>query len=181
MRFSKRKRGFSLFELLFVLALCSLLCGFLWPSWKSFFTQVRNQDLLSRLERVLRFVRQEAVLRGQKMTLCASQDQRHCSENWKEGLLVLSEEGGFEQHLIRVFQFSPSEGELHFRAFPRHQQTCEFLPSGETNHENGTFWYCEGTQALWALLLSQSGQWRIVYARQNKQLRDERGQPLLCE
>ncbi len=126
------------------------------------------------------FARQEALLRQETVTLCASRDQENCGGDWQAGWLLLSEAEGGEPQILRAFHFSQSGGLLHWRAFPHNREICQFLPSGATNHENGTFWYCSGTQAAWALTLGQAGQWQVRYPNRRGELRDERGLLLPC-
>jgi len=164
MRFSKGTRGFSLPELGVVLMLAGLLLGLALPTWRHFLEQSCSQNLLEQLSSALRFTRQQALLRHQRLSLCPSWDGRICRGNWQQGFLVFKEAEriGEERQIIRYFQPSQTQGILHWRAFPYHHPDCHFLPSGMTAYENGTFWYCSAGKATpdWALTLSQSGRIR---------------------
>ncbi len=161
MRFSKRTRGFSLFELLIVLGLTAILIALASLSWRSMFTAGESQAVLMQLQEALRFARQEAMVLREKVALCGSHDQETCAENWRRGILVMSS----DKEILHVFQWGNLQGVLHWRAFPRSQSRIEFLPSGATNYENGTFWYCppDARYPAWSVVLAQSGHWQVLH------------------
>jgi len=168
------------------LVLISILMGLAAPSWQTFLRNTKSRTLLLQLQLALQFARQEALLRREVMTLCGSRDQKSCTASWQEGVIVFidyKQDGSVESpsHILRVFQFRRLEGVLHWRAFPLNKSVCQFLPLGTTNHENGSFWYCpaSGAEAAWALVLSQSGRWRIRYP-DHGQIKDDKGIPLSC-
>lgn len=167
-------------ECLMVLAIFALLFNFAVSSWQPFFKSRRGQSNLAELERALRFAQQEALLRGQIVTLCPSRDQLTCSGAWRDGILIEAFDAAGEPNRLRVIQLHSGGGELHWRAFPRHLAHCQFLPNGMTPHQNGTFWYCEAGQASWALLLGQAGRFRIQFPNREGRLQDERGLNLPC-
>lgn len=187
MRFSKITRGFSLFELLVVLTLVAIMIDLVCPSWRHLFNGASSQALLEQLSQTLNFARQEAGLRQTLITVCGSRDQETCSTSWENGFLVFidpKQEGRVEEpnQILRIVSVGRSVGVLHWRAFPRNQQSCQFLPSGTTNHENGTFWYCDsvGQEPAWALALSQSGRLRVIYPDRRGKVRDDKGLLLPC-
>jgi type IV fimbrial biogenesis protein FimT len=186
MRFSKRTRGFSFFELLTVLAIIAILTQLTWPSWRHLFKGVSSELLLDELNQTLQFARKEAQLRKARITVCGSEDQETCSTNWERGFLVFRDSGGNDRiemdYILQVVSVKKREGHLHWRAFPRSRAVCQFLPTGETPHENGTFWYCaaEKGEPLWALVLSQAGRLRVIRPNRQGRLQDEGGLLLSC-
>lgn len=173
-------------ELSVVLVLMTLLAGLGIASWRPFLAAAENEALLRQLQAALHFARQEALLRREVIVLCGSHNQEACTGDWQQGVLVFIDMTGGEidsGQILRVFLWGRLGGVLHWRAFPRSQSKIEFLPSGASNYENGTFWYCSKNTShpTWALVLAQSGHWRIRYPGQDGSIRDEKGLALPCE
>ena len=53
------------------------------------------------------------------------------------------------------------------RAFPKNRTHLQFLPTGMTHAENGTFWSCDKEQVRWAIVVSQAGRARMVLPDKN--------------
>jgi type IV fimbrial biogenesis protein FimT len=136
------------------------------PSQKNLLTQSKSDVIRLQLVRAINLTRHEAILRGEKVTLCSSANQTTCSGRWKEGYLIVSHE-----KVIYTFLNPANTGELYWRAFPNHQTQLDYLPSGELASENGTFWYClpVAKNPSWAIVLSQSGRAREVVPNQKRE------------
>jgi len=81
--------GFSLLELLIVIATLSILMGFAVPAMTNF---VKNDRLVAQINTLaghLAQARSAAVTRHQSIILCASDDQASCSSNdWADGWIL---------------------------------------------------------------------------------------------
>jgi len=88
---SERNQGFTLLELLVTLAVAAILLSYGVPS---FIDTVRNgratanaNDLITALS----FARSEAVKRGARVTVCASDDAATCGGAWTDGWIVIAD------------------------------------------------------------------------------------------
>jgi type IV fimbrial biogenesis protein FimT len=187
MRFLKRTRGFSLLEIVFVLTLSTLLLCLGLPSFKHFFEQTGDKALLETLIQALQLARREALLARVTVTVCQSNNQNTCSGQWQEGFIVWRdlELTGVPDNLqiVQAFHLPKTRGRLQWRAFPWQRSYLQFLPSGATKQENGSFWYCPSGKSLpvWALQVAQSGTWRVRYPNDKGRIDDARGRLLECE
>lgn len=86
----RQRAGFTLVELLVVLAMAAVLAVFSVPSLVSFIQRNRVESEVSAMMRSLQLARSEAIKRGQPVSVCASRDGARClGENvWRDGWLV---------------------------------------------------------------------------------------------
>lgn len=129
--------GFSLFELLVTLTIAIILVALAIPSQYYFLEKSKDEHLRSQLIRAIEMARSEAIARGEMVMLCKSSDLKTCQGSWQQGYMIHSLD-----RTIYVMQPEQTKGKLHWRAFPNNQESLQFLPTGFTNSENGTFWYC---------------------------------------
>lgn len=168
MRFSSRRRGVSLLELLVVMSFIALLALLALPSYRSALRERRalilKQDLIIGIE----LARREAVLLGISVRLCASEDQEHCSGDWEQGFIVYQDPEGRgrlanPKQIIQTFHRSFPPGRLLWKAFPQQRADLAFTPEGRTAEEDGRFWFYPEGELLptWALVISKSGRLRV--------------------
>ena len=151
----RKVSAFSLIELLITLSIIIILLAITLPSEKLFFNNTVDQLAAYQLLRAIQLARQEAMVRGSKVTLCQSQDARNCGGDWRDGYII-------QANQKTLFSFK-SKAFIHWRAFPKTRTDLQFLPNGMTYAENGTFWYCDQDKVRWAIVISQSGRARMVW------------------
>lgn len=96
LRYVSHSRGFSLLELLIVLVIFAIMASIAVPSFQSLRQQQQLTDASNELVAALRLARGEAIMRENKVTLCASADGTSCGgKGWAQGWLLqaASDEG----------------------------------------------------------------------------------------
>ena len=85
----KKYSGFTLIELMVVVALIGILMAFGVPAMNSFAQNDRLTTQINTLVGHLAYARSEAVLRNIRVGLCVSDDMVSCSgKNWAEGWIL---------------------------------------------------------------------------------------------
>ncbi len=168
--------GYSLLELLITLAIIFLMAVLVVPSQKIFFEKNNQDTIRLQLLRAINLARSEAMLRSDNIILCHSKDQTSCSGEWQEGYVILQQE-----KVINAFT-NKTNGKIFWRTFPVGQKNLEFLATGFSHAQNGTFWFCEknSENPAWAILISQSGRAREVFPDKDNKIMDEKGKNLPC-
>jgi type IV fimbrial biogenesis protein FimT len=78
----RRSRGFSLPELLIVLAVSAILLGSALPGLQDLRTRTRARSAMMELRVLLEQARQAAITRSVDVTLCATNDGVYCTTQW---------------------------------------------------------------------------------------------------
>ena len=84
----KKNSGFTLLELIIVLALISIVMAFGIPSMQTFTQNDRLTTNINKLIGHLAYARSEAVKRSAQVVICASNDGASCSGTWNDGWIV---------------------------------------------------------------------------------------------
>ena len=105
------RRGFSLIELLVVLAISALLLGLAVPSFGGLVRDTRLSTAANELHSAIFYTRSEAIKRGRRVTICTSVDGQSCSAGagWHAGWIVFDDANGNglrdpDEALLRVGQ-----------------------------------------------------------------------------
>lgn len=158
-------KGFTLIEMLIVLAIAGILCLIGIPSFNSLKNSIYADAAISQLCRAIELTRSEAIKTNSIATLCPSADGYQCGKNWSKGYIVFidHEENGqvdSDDQIIHFFKPVKGEGSMtwkNFRGFDYLQMT----PLGNTNAQNGTFTYYSADKKIKkTLVVSLSGRIR---------------------
>ncbi len=131
----KKSSGFTLLELLIALTIVIVLCAVGIPSYQNFIAKSRTDAVMNQLYRAIQLTRSEAIKRNSLATLCATSDDRHCSNDWSKGYLIT-----IDDQVIKVFHPLKGQGKLSWKGFPN-KPFLQMTQEGFTNHQNGTFFY----------------------------------------
>lgn len=157
----------TLSELLLVLFLMTIVFITTIPSQEIFIEKSKEHVISTQLLRAINLARNEAITRGLLVILGKN-------KTWQQGY-VMSVEG----KIIYTFQNPTHQGVLSWRA-ARQQDNVQFLPTGITNTDNGTFWYCRQNIPTWAIVISKVGRARIVYPNQSGEINLRPLDPVHC-
>jgi type IV fimbrial biogenesis protein FimT len=104
-----QKSGFSIIEVLIVVAIAAILAAIAIPAFNVFIGNTRTSTVANEFVSVLNLARSEAMKRGRDVTVCPRKvDGTDCdlSRNWIDGWLV-KVEGSNEQIRLRENYFDP--------------------------------------------------------------------------
>lgn len=183
---SNRNDGFTLVELITVLAIAAVVASTALPSYKSLVMNSRVQTSLYQLMAHLKFARGEAIKRGFSVALCASNDQATCNggNQWESGYIVFVNINGDQvvdpgETVLRATTSSDPSITIRSAAFGN---GIGYQPSAFTNVA-GTFTVCDprGASKARAVVVSATG--RSSFARDNDGngiYDDQNGNDLTC-
>lgn len=148
-------RGFTLLEMLAVLAILAILLVLAIPSDGHFFSQSQTTVQLNMLIDELHFSRNEAISRNEKLIFCKSVDGEKCGGAWRDGQVLLDPNG----KVLRVFSALPRKDNLVWNSSGGLNDFIAWSPSGYTNGQRGTFYYCTESNVLnpQGVVLSDTG------------------------
>ena len=132
---SKKELGFSLIELMITIAVAAIIMVIAVPNLSSFTTQMRVDNEISELQRLLLTTRNTAINSGQNATLCPLQADDSCQNtiDWTGRIGIVSIDG-----LIKEREAIQAGDKLDFSF-----NSVIYNPSGQLSNNNiGTFSYC---------------------------------------
>lgn len=130
-RFFKQAAGFTLLELMAVVAIVAILAAIGIPAMNSLIESGKITTQRQIVADLIQLGRSEAVTRGVPVRLCPSSDGANCEASLSGGWLVTTVEGA-DSELIEVHQ-STSNGVKLGGDF----DAVEFQPSGNAVFDNG--------------------------------------------
>lgn len=93
-RMMKKHNGFTLIELMIVVALVAILAAVGVPSFREFIQNNRLATQANTFLTGLKLARSEAVKRGVNVVVCASNDQVQCAGTWNNGWILFVDGNG---------------------------------------------------------------------------------------
>ncbi len=132
--------GFTLIELIVTLAIISIPLLIAIPSGQYLIAENRTVAQVNSLVSAIHYARQEAIMRGEMITFCKSSDHKSCTGNWRDGQIAQNTTG----NVLRVWQALPTGDRLLWNSSGGRDDSLQLLPSGYTNGQRGSFYYCSG-------------------------------------
>ena len=83
-----RQRGFTLIELMVVVAVAAVILGLAVPSFAEFIARSRVISATNDLMAFVNYGRSEAIKRGQRVVICKSDDGASCGGTWGDGAIL---------------------------------------------------------------------------------------------
>lgn len=186
---NQTQQGFTLIELLIVMAVVAISLGLTASPFSSAIADVRSAAAMRHIGTVFKLARQEALLRGRTVTVCALNSEQHCVRSWtsESTITVFLDQNNNRQRdatepSIRELRWPLSDGEISWRASLA-RPYINFETTGGT-WQNGTLYYCpknRDARFARALVLSQSGRAYLPGDSNSDGIREDRsGKNLRC-
>ena len=141
-----KQRGFTLLELLYVLALTSILYSVAIPSFQSLIASTQRYTLNQKLFTLIQYTRSKAAFQAQNVILCPSKDQENCINDWQQPLMIFTDMNNNkrrdEEELIdRIENIALQNYHIRWRASGS-SRYLRYIRDGSTSYQNGTFTLC---------------------------------------
>ena len=158
-------RGFSLFELLYVVAVAGVLAAIAIPSFSAVVYDSRRTAALNAVVGTIQFARSEAVKRAEEVVLCKTGGASRCAAvgDWETGWLVfVNLDRDSPPKLDANEPLIQQHGALPSARISANRDAFTFRPFAKAS-TNGTVVYCDsrGSVAARAVIVSPSGRPRI--------------------
>jgi type IV fimbrial biogenesis protein FimT len=157
---SKNEAAFSLIELLMIFVLIFIFLAAALPFMSYLRSENTVQSTAFSLTSALDLTRQTAVAQQTKVRLCASSNGQHCGGSWRQGYLVITDDNA----LIHVWQSLGDGGNIIWNNSSGDDESIEFLPTGFTNGQRGTFYLCSNNHNVSiskTVVIIATGRWSI--------------------
>lgn len=183
-----RKNGYSLVELIAVIAVISIVFGLAAPPFQRMVERNKAAMGINWIIRVINMTRATAIERGVLTTLCPTRDRKRCGGAWDDQIMIFTDADNNRQldgkDVAVTYLHFPYDGStLKWRAF-RNRQYLQMTSAGFTNYQNGNFVYCSADQNLTysrQIVLNMQGRVKRSYDRNNDGLVEDRyGKHLRC-
>ena len=165
----KKKTGFTLIELLMVISIMAILLGVALPSFSNLLERKKVSSNVQRLIQTLQMSRLKSITDNVKVTICPVNKSLNCASDWSKGYISFVDADGDRQYngddqLLFQFYSEDEKSRLSWRAFG-HKKSLQWLETGITNHQNGSFEFCYNDDLKLArgLYITKAG--RVRYSK----------------
>ena len=141
----KSSSGLTLIELLIVMAIAAILTSIAIPSFNALYRTSQANAVVAMVNQALTFTRITALEQGKFITICPSEDQKTCSQQWSNPLITFNDTNNNQiidgtEKLLRTTE-KPSAFTLRWSAFGK-KHYISYSPLGTINHTNGSLSLC---------------------------------------
>jgi type IV fimbrial biogenesis protein FimT len=180
-------RGFTLLELMVVLAIAGFLLGIGVPAFQAVIADQRSTTATNELVQSLILARSEAIKRGRYVSICKSDDGASCTNasDWEEGWIIFVNQSSATPGVVNVDDeviraHTAIDGKVNLTTLGNIDNFISFRPVGTTGTTAlnflGTLKLCDesGNTGPRGLLITPSG--RVQISRDV----DHQGNALIC-
>jgi len=129
-----KSSGLTLIELLLAICLISIFALASFSSWRHFLEKNQLEIATSDLLQFLKSARQNAIEKGERITVCPSSDHQYCDKNWSAKSLIIC-----DKTQVIAFQDFPEIIQLNWKSSLGHNDQLVFLSTGLTHGQQGHF------------------------------------------
>ena len=180
------QKAFTLIELLITLSLALILSGMALPSFNELLENSKLMTQVDDLAKTLRASRTTAIYENSKVTICPTNDSHTCISDWSAGYMSFVDKNGDrnlndDEEILTIYTNKNNKASLNWRAFG-FRKSIQWLETGITNHQNGTFYFChEDATKSRALIITKAGRIRYSKDTDGDDLHESaNGKPLNC-
>lgn len=179
--------AFTLIELLITLALLFILSGMALPSFKELLDNSKLTTQVDGLVKVINLSRTTAISANRKVTICPTEDSKTCLSDWSIGYMSFIDNNGDRklndnERVLSFYKNHDEKSTLSWKAFG-FRKSLQWLETGITNHQNGSFQFCYNNDASKsrALIITKAGRIRYSKDTDGDDIHENsRGKPLEC-
>lgn len=180
-------KAFTLIELILSIAIIGILAGTAIPSFNDFLERRKVSANLQSFVKAIQISRLTAITENKRVTVCPTSNGIQCGADWSAGLLSFVDEDedrlyDAEDTLLFASKQSDQNFSVTWKAFGV-KKSLQWLPTGITNHQNGSFELCyDGKpEHARALILTKAGRLRYSKDSDGDQIHEKSpGQPINC-
>ena len=147
-----RSRGFTLIELMICISIILILAGLGANGIPGFLQRKAESTAIDTLFHLVAFARNKAIREHKVLTLCASDDDVHCTGEWNRKIMVFEDDNQNAQReqreaLLRIVTMRDNIPCLSWNA-SLHRNYLRFKPDGTSAGTAGNFHFCQPDKAL---------------------------------
>ncbi len=156
-----KQKGFCLIELLSVLLILSILFSLSISGFSALLAKNQAVSVSNELLSDIYLTRNEAIKRGQRVSICPSIDKRTCSGSWSDGWIVYQ---AADDSVLSVRAKLPAG--VNINANKKIKDYLSYISSGRARDthfalQNGTFTITKA-DFVYKVIISNSGRPRIA-------------------
>ncbi|MBR9885267.1 MAG: prepilin-type N-terminal cleavage/methylation domain-containing protein [Oceanospirillales bacterium] len=137
--------GFTLVELLVVIAVISLIASFTVPSLGSLLNSTRRQSAVSDMIALINFARNTAIMEQRTITMCPLDQTNRCSNNWNNTPITVFRDSDADRVLssrndiVRVKHLTKGGS---WKASIANRSYFRFFATGQASYAIGNMVWC---------------------------------------
>ena len=180
-------KAFTLIELMLSLSIVSILLGGAIPSFSNIIENTKVDSNLQTLTQTLQLSRISAITENSMVTLCPSSSGMNCDSNWSSGYISFIDHNGDRQlnekdTILTQVNNIDKKLVIYWKVFGN-KKSLQWLSTGITNHQNGSFILCYNNkkQNARGLFITKAGRVRFSKDSNNDEIHENAvGKAIKC-
>lgn len=176
---SNMTKGFTLIELMISISIISILLGGAIPSFGELINNRKIDHNLLELVQTLQLARATSIIERSKVTLCPNTQNGICGSDWSKGYISFVDYNGDRQinendKILTQINIDDKKLVISWKAFG-YKKSLQWLSTGITNHQNGSFILCYGQDPKNArgLFITKAGRIRFSKDTNNDDIHEK--------